>query len=95
MYPFVLAVLLGFFSAQLVNLVIDNIPYVEKVPFLNKANNLFVIVTILLVWITDTSLLHAYGMGSDLRWLDVVGSSFAIVGLTNVLDSISSWFTRD
>lgn len=94
MYPFVLAILVGFFSVQISNLLIDNVPYLEKIPFLNRSNHLFVTVTILLVILTDTSLLGAYGMGTQWQWVDVIGTSFSIVGLVNVIDTISARISR-
>jgi hypothetical protein len=94
MYPFVLAILVGFFSVQISNLLIDNVSYLEKIPFLNRSNHLFITVTILLVILTDTSLLGAYGMGNQLQWVDVIGTSFSIVGIVNVIDTISARISR-
>lgn len=94
MYPLALAILVGFFSVQISNLLIDNVPYLEKIPFLNRSNHLFILVTLLLVILTNTSLLAAYGMGNQWKWVDVIGSTFAIVGIVNIVDNISARISR-
>lgn len=88
MYPIALAVFLGFAVAFATDAILNYIPGVNKVPFLGKPDVLFPVLTVLVVWATDTSILGAYGLGGD-RWLDVVGSAFAIVTASSVVDKVA------
>jgi hypothetical protein len=92
MYTIALLVLIGFVAAQLTNLAIDNLPFLGRIPVIGKGDNLFVVATILIVWLTDTSVLGTFGIGNTTQWIDVVGSGLAIVGSTNVLNSVVSKF---
>jgi hypothetical protein len=65
----------------------------QKVPFLGKADNLFPILTILVVWAADVSILGAYGLGGA-QWLDVVGSAFAVVVAARTVDTVTEALTR-
>ena len=94
MYTLALAILIGFVAAQVTNIVVDLVPALNKLPVLNRENNMFILLTILIVWLTDTSLLATYGMGNGAQWVDVVGSSLAIVGITSVVDSATRYFEK-
>lgn len=94
MYTLALAMFIGFVAAQVTNLVIDNLPVVGRIPVLGKGDNLFIVLTVLAVWLTDTSVLGTYGIGNGDQWVDVVGSGLAIVGLTNVLNTVITYLDR-
>lgn len=94
MYTLALAMFIGFVAAQVTNLVVDNLPFVGRIPVLGKGDNLFIVLTVLAVWLTDTSVLGTYGIGNGDQWVDVVGSGFAIVGLTNVLNTVITYLDR-
>ena len=94
MYTLALAILIGFVAAQVTNIVVDLVPALNKLPVLNRENNMFILVTTLIVWLTDTSVLGAYGMGNGTQWVDVVGSGLAIVGITTVVDSVTRYFEK-
>jgi len=94
MYTLALAMFIGFVAAQVTNFVVDNLPAVGRIPVLGKGDNLFIALTILTVWLTDTSVLGTYGIGNGEQWVDVVGSGLAIVGLTNVLNSVAGYIDR-
>jgi hypothetical protein len=94
MYTLALAILIGFVAAQVTNVVVDLVPALNKLPVLNRENNMFILVTTLIVWLTDTSLLATYGMGNGAQWVDVVGSGLAIVGITSVVDSATRYFEK-
>jgi hypothetical protein len=94
MYTLALAMFIGFVAAQVTNLVIDNLPVVGRIPVLGKGDNLFIVITVLAVWLTDTSVLGTYGIGNGDQWVDVVGSGIAIVGLTNVLNTVTTYLDR-
>jgi len=94
MYTLALAMFIGFVAAQVTNFVVDNLPAVGRVPVLGKGDNLFIALTVLTVWLTDTSVLGTYGIGNGEQWVDVVGSGLAIVGLTNVLNSVAGYIDR-
>lgn len=93
MYTLALAVFIGLLSAQITNLLAENVSFIERIPFINKQDNFFMVVTILVVWLTDTSLLGTYGIGNDQQWIDVIGSGISIVAFTNVIDAFTSKFT--
>jgi len=88
MYTLALVIFIGFVAAQVTNLVIDNLPVVGRIPVIGKGDNLFIVLTILAVWLTDTSVLGTYGIGNSTQWVDVIGSGLAIVGATNVLNTV-------
>lgn len=94
MYTLALAILIGFVAAQVTTIVVDLVPVLNKIPVLNRESNMFILVAILIVWLTDTSLLAAYGMGNGAQWVDVVGSGLAIVGITSVVDSATRYFEK-
>jgi len=48
--------------------------------------------TILVVWAADVSILGAYGLGGA-RWLDVVGSAFAVVVAAKTVDTVTDALT--
>lgn len=93
MYPIALAVFLGFAVAFATDLVLKNIPFLQKVPYLGKPDYLFPALTIVVVWAADVSILGAYGLGGD-RWLDVVGSAFAVVVAAKTVDEVTAAVTR-
>ena len=92
MYTLALVIFIGFAAAQVTNLVIDNLPFVGRIPVIGKGDNLFIVLTILAVWLTDTSVLGTYGIGNGEQWVDVIGSGLAIVGATNVLNTVVNKF---
>jgi hypothetical protein len=93
MYPIALAVFLGFAVAFATDLILSNIAVLQKVPFLGKAEYLFPVLTIVVVWAADVSILGAYGLGGA-QWLDVVGSAFAIVVAAKTVDTVTDALTR-
>ena len=94
MYTLALAMFIGFVAAQVTNIVVENLPVVGRIPVIGKGDNLFIALTILIVWLTDTSVLGTYGIGNGAQWVDVVGTGLAIVGLTNVLNSVAAYIDR-
>jgi hypothetical protein len=94
MYTLALAVLLGFVAAQVTSFVLDNVPALNKVPVLGNNDNWFIAASILIVWLTDTSILGAYGMGATTQWIDVVGSGLAVAGVANLSNAVTNWFDK-
>lgn len=94
MYTLALAVLLGLIAAQVTHVVLNNLPFLNSIPVLNKDDNWFIAASILLVWLTDTSILAKYGMGSTKQWIDIVGSGLAVAGLANVTNAVVNWFDK-
>jgi hypothetical protein len=94
MYTLALAIFVGFVAAQVTNLVVTNFGFVNRIPVLGNKENLFILVTLLTVWLTDTSVLGTYGIGNGEEWVDIVGSSLAIVGVTGVVNAVTEWFDR-
>lgn len=93
MYPIALAVFLGFAVAYATDLILSNVPFLQKVPFLGKPDYLFPALTVAVVWAADVSILGAYGLGGA-EWLNVVGSAFAVVVATKTVDEITDALTR-
>lgn len=93
MYPIALAVFLGFAVAFATDAILKYIPGVNKVPFIKEHDFLFPVLTVLVVWATDVSILGAYGLGGD-RWLDVVGSAFAVVVATRTVDTVTESLSK-
>jgi len=94
MYTLALAVLLGFVAAQVTSFVLDNVPALNKVPVLGNNDNWFIAASILIVWLTDTSILAAYGIGATTEWIDVVGSGLAVAGVANLSNAVVNWFDK-
>lgn len=88
MYTLALAIFIGFVAAQVTNFAVDNVPVLNKIPVLNKEGNMFTLVAVLMVWLTDTSILGTYGIGNGDQWVDVVGSGLAVVGVTTAVDAL-------
>jgi len=94
MYTLALAILIGFVAAQVTNIVSTNFGFITRIPVLGNKDNLFILVTVLTVWLTDTSVLGTYGIGNGQEWVDVVGSSLAIVGVAGVVNAVTEWLDR-
>lgn len=94
MYTIALAVLLGFVASQITYFVLTNVPELKKIPLLNNDDTWFIAASILVVWLTDTSILGAFGMGATTPWIDVVGSGLAVAGLANVSNAVVNWFDK-
>jgi len=94
MYTIALVVLLGMVSATVTTLVLETIPAVKKVPFLKDTTKLYAMVAILVVWLTDTSVLGAFGIGATEQWIDVVGSGLAVAGASVIVDSVVHYLDK-
>lgn len=94
MYTLAIAVLLGLIAAQVTNFVLSNVPALAKVPVLGKDDNWFIAASILIVWLTDTSILGTFGIGSNTEWVDVVGSGLAVAGLANIGNAVVNWLDK-
>lgn len=93
MYIFALAILLGLAVAVVTQIVYEVAPVIAKVKYLNNPEILFPLLAIIAVWVTDTSILGAYGLGGD-NWLDVIGSGLAIAGLTKATDAVVNYLNK-
>lgn len=94
MYTLALAVLLGLVASQVTSFVLTNVPALNSIPVLKNDDNWFVAASILIVWLTDTSILAKYGIGSTQQWIDVVGSGLAVAGVANVTNAVVNWFDK-
>lgn len=94
MYTLALAVLLGLVASQVTSFVLTNVPALQRVPVLGNNDNWFIAASILIVWLTDTSILATYGIGSTTEWVDIVGSGLAVAGLANVTNALVNWFDK-
>lgn len=94
MYTLALAILLGLVASQVTSFVLTNVPVLNKVPVLNNGDNWFIAASIFVVWLTDTSILAKYGIGSTTEWVDVVGSGLAVAGVANVTNAVVNWFDK-
>ena len=94
MYTLALAVFLGLIASQVTAFALVNVPALNKIPVLRNDDNWFIAVSILVVWLTDTSILGAYGIGSNTEWIDTVGSGLAVAGLATVTNALVNWFDK-
>lgn len=94
MYTLALAVLLGLIASQVTYLVLSNVPFLKNIPVLKNDDNWFIAAAILIVWLTDTSILGTFGMGTTTEWVDVVGSGLAVAGLANVTNAVVNWLDK-
>ena len=94
MYTLALAVLLGLIAAQVTHVVLTNVPFLNNIPVLKNDDNWFIAASILLVWLTDVSILGAFGMHASAEWIDVVGSGLAVAGLANVTNAAVNWLDK-
>jgi hypothetical protein len=94
MYTIALVVLLGLVSSTLTSYVLEAIPAIKKVPVLKDTTKLYAIVAILIVWLTDTSVLRTFGIGATEQWIDVVGSGLAIAASSVIVDSVVNYLDK-
>lgn len=94
MYTIALLVLVGFVAASVSSLALNLVPAIEKVPFIGKPEVFMTLVSVLLVWLGNVSILGAFGMGASAQWIDVVGSGFAVAGTYGLTQSVVDYFNR-
>lgn len=94
MYTLALAVLLGLIASQVTYLVLSNVPFLKSIPVLKNDDNWFIAASILIVWLTHTSILAKYGIGSTQEWVDVVGSGLAVAGVANVTNAVVNYLDK-
>lgn len=94
MYTIALLVLVGFVAASVSSLVLNLVPTIEKVPFIGKPEVFMTLVSVLVVWLSDVSVLGAFGMGSSTQWIDVVGSGIAVAATYGIVQSTVDSFNR-
>ena len=94
MYTIALLVLVGFVAASVSSLALNLIPAIEKVPFLGKPEVFMTLVSVLLVWLGDVSILSTFGMGASAQWIDVIGSGIAVAGTYSVVHSTVDYINR-
>lgn len=94
MYTIALAVLLGLVASQVTSFVLANVPALNKIPVFKSDDNWFIAASILLVWLTDVSILGTFGMPAAADWIDIVGSGLAISGLANVTNAALNWLDK-
>jgi hypothetical protein len=86
MYPIVLAIVLGVAIASVYEHVIVQIPMLRNVKFINQPDLMVAILSILVVWYGDVSILGAYGFTGAL-WIDILGSALVIASADRVLEN--------
>ena len=93
MYPIVLAIVLGVAIASVYEHVIVQIPFLRKVKFINQPDLIVGLLSILVVWYADVSILGAYGF-TGASWIDIVGSGLVIASADRVLEKFLERFPR-
>lgn len=73
---------------------LTNVPALNKIPVLKTDDNWFISASILLVWLTDVSILGTFGMPATADWIDIVGSGLAVAGVANVTNAVVNWFDK-
>jgi hypothetical protein len=87
MYTIALLILVGFVAASVSSFALNLLPAIEKVPFVGKPEVFMTLVSVLLVWLGDVSILSTFGMGANAQWIDVIGSGIAVAGTYSVVQS--------
>jgi hypothetical protein len=54
----------------------------------------FTLVSVLLVWLADVSILGTFGIGSSAQWIDIVGSGFAVAGVYTISQGVADYLNR-
>lgn len=94
MYTLALAVLLGLVASQVTSFVLTNVPTLNKIPVIKTGDNWFIAASILLVWLTDVSILGTFGMSASADWIDIVGSGLAVAGVANATNAVLNWLDK-
>ena len=94
MYTLALAVLLGLVASQVTSFVLTNVPKLNKIPVIKTGDNWFIAASILLVWLTDVSILGTFGMSASADWIDIVGSGLAVAGVANATNAVLNWLDK-
>ena len=94
MYTLALAVLLGLVASQVTSFVLTNVPALNKIPVIKTGDNWFIAASILLVWLTDVSILGTFGMSATAEWIDIVGSGLAGAGVANATNAVLNWLDK-
>ena len=94
MYTIALVVLLGLVSSTITSFVLETVPAINKVPVLKDTTKLYAVVAILIVWLTDTSVLGTFGIGATEQWIDVVGSGLAIAASSAVVEAVINYLDK-
>jgi hypothetical protein len=93
MYTVALIVLIGIASHLVMTFVTDFIP-LNKIPFIGKTDTVYALTCIGAVWLTDTSILGTFGIGSTQQWVDVVGSGLAIAAASVLTESVTNYLNK-
>jgi hypothetical protein len=94
MYTIALLVLFGFIAAGVADIVNVVVPAVKKLPILGQPAVFFTLVSVLLVWLADVSILGTFGIGSSAQWIDIVGSGFAVAGVYTISQGVADYLNR-
>lgn len=94
MYTIALLVLFGFIAAGVADIVSVVVPAVKKLPILGHPTVFFTLVSVLLVWLADVSILGTFGIGSSAQWIDIVGSGFAVAGVYTISQGVADYLNR-
>lgn len=94
MYTLALLFVLGLVAVEAADL-ITRIPVVRNIErFTGGEMNFLALVTLGVVALTDTSILGAWGIGNGNYWVDLVGSTFAVIAGIGVSDAVVNSFAR-
>ncbi len=94
MYTVAMLVLVGLIASTVVTVVTDLVPAVGKIPFLGNPDRLFILTSVLLVWLGDVNILGAFGLGSTQEWVNVVGSGLAVAAFASVTQSVTNYLDK-
>ena len=94
MYTIALLVLVGIVAASVCTLALNLVPAIAKVPFIGRSEVILTLVSVLLVWLGDVSILGAFGMGASAQWIDIVGSGLAVAGAYTVTEAVTDYFNK-
>lgn len=97
MYTMALVILIGIVAQTVVSVANEHIPFLKRIPILNKGEGWLIAACILLVWGMDVSILGTFmgDSGTTLEpWVDTVFSGLAIAGFTHVTHTFMQFMGR-
>ena len=95
MYTIALVIMLGLIAKVVLELLVDKLPFINKIPYIGDNAVLYIVASVLIVWLTDTSVLEAFGIGATDKWIDVVGSGLAIATVnTTIVNPVINYLDK-
>jgi len=87
-------VLIGLIGSIVVETLVAHVPAIGKIPVIGTERNLFILTSVLLVWLGDVNILGTFGLGSTQEWVNIVGSGLAVAGFVTVTNAAINYLNK-